>query len=257
MRRDLANGRHRDPFMNWYEQWIGDNPRPLQFRILVILINARFDQGTRAERALENTRRLVDVGILDADSIPLEDVPILHTRQRMKPDKWRELLWRSLPGLKQLARRITSFGRWKASDLRKEITIAKIPWFGPKTARLAVRWIAELVGEISVGMADSEVPVDSLIYRVAARLALLDPNSDKYWGPGSPGHQKVQQIARQLFPHNPSLVDEPIWMMGRQPRDKGFSSPKTQFVIVDACLQPSARDASKSPILGSLATQVE
>jgi hypothetical protein len=225
MRWDPAKGQHRDPFINWYTQSVANKYGDLQFRVLLILTNARFDQGTRAERALENTQRLLAAGTLSVYPVELSDVPAINTRQRMKAERWRELLWRSLPGLRQLSNQIAGCDHWKASDLLQAITSARIPYFGPKTARLAVRWISELIPDINVDMGDSEIPVDSLVYRVAARLGLLDPVRERYWGPGSPGHERIQAAARQLFPHNPSLMDEPVWMMGRQPRNGGFCSP--------------------------------
>ena len=152
MRWDSARQQHRDPFINWYSRSGVNSTGELQFRILVILANARFDQGTLAERALENTRRLVDAGVLSASEVELGQVPPLNTRQRMKAERWRELLWRSLPLLKELSRQIASRERWKASELLKAITSERIPYFGPKTARLAVRWISELIRDIDVDM---------------------------------------------------------------------------------------------------------
>lgn len=269
MRWDSKKGKHRDPFIDWYQNWAPNNNGDLQLRILVILVNARFDQGTRAERALENTQRVLHAGILTASQPELHDVPALNTRQRMKPERWRELFWLSLPGLKQLASEIAGRRRWRAKDFLGAIITARIPWFGHKTARLAVRWISEIVSDIEVDMADSEVPVDSLVFRVAARLGLLDPDRERYWGPRSPGHEAIQAVARKLFPHNPSLMDEPIWMMGRRRGDGGFCSP-TEPNCDQGCLfssfcprlspqddpvsigysVPTPRRTSKTPIIG-------
>lgn len=121
MRWDSTKGQHRDPFIHWYTQSVVKSDRDLKFRILLILINARFDQGTRAERALENTQRLLEAGILGVDQVALDDVPALTTHQRMKAERWRELLWRSLPGLKQLSNQIGGCGHWTASDLLQAI----------------------------------------------------------------------------------------------------------------------------------------
>ena len=228
LRWNAGTQHHRDPFIHWYRQSVvADSGNDLRLRILIILVNARFDQGTLAERALENTQRVLQTGVLTRDQISLNEVPTLNNRQRVKVDRWRELFWRSLPGLRDLSSRIAGNTNWKASDVLGAITRAKVPYFGPKTARLAVRWLSELVPEICVDMTDSEVPVDSLVYRVAARLGLIDPERDKYSGPGSPGHERIQEVARALFPHDPSLMDEPVWMMGRQSRNGGFCYPIT------------------------------
>jgi hypothetical protein len=49
--RLAATQKHRDPFINWYRQSFGIEPKSdLRCRVLLILVNARFDQGTLAER---------------------------------------------------------------------------------------------------------------------------------------------------------------------------------------------------------------
>lgn len=223
---DPALRQYRDPFIEWYGAVATGPETDLQLRILLILVNARFDQGTVAERALDNTRRIFKAGLLHRDEVSLEDIPRLNTRLRMGAERWRELFRQSLPQLKQLSSRIAEVRCWTAGALLDLITGMKIPYFGPKTARCAVRWLSELVGDLTVDMKDSEVPIDRLVYRVAARLGIIDPEFDKYLGPGSPAHQKIQQAARHLFPQNPSLMDEPFWMMGRQPRNGGFCYPQ-------------------------------
>jgi hypothetical protein len=226
MRSNPSTHQHRDPFISWFQTSFNHgNEGDLRRRVLLILVNARFDQSTLAERALENTRLVLNAGVLDREHVSLHEVPQLKTRQRVGVDRWRELFWQSLTALRELSGRISARTSWKAGDLLLEITGARIPYFGPKTARLAVRWLAEMVPEINVDMADSQVPVDSLVYRVAARLGLLDPERDKYAGPGSPGHRRIQEIAQQLFPPNPSLMDEPLWMAGRRARNGGFCHP--------------------------------
>jgi hypothetical protein len=146
--------------------------------------------------------------------------------------KWSELFCRSLPMLQGLSGTIADTRTWGAMELLQRIEKEKVPFFGPKTARLAVRWLAELVPEIHVDMKDAEVPIDFLVYRVASRLAIINPRTDKYWGPGSLAHQKIQEFARHLSPDNPSLLDEPLWMMGRRSKDGGF-----YFPINPACEQ--------------------
>ena len=76
-------------------------------------------------------------------------------------------------------------------------------------------------------MSSSEIPVDSLVYRVACRFGILDPTRHRYTGPGSPGDVRIQDFGRLLHPHNPSLLDEPMWMMGRNARMGGYCHPTT------------------------------
>lgn len=222
LRWDATKQQHRDPFIDWFQRLDIIEPSA---RVLIVLINARFDQGTLAERALENTRMVLDAGILDQESVTLDAIPLLKTRQRVRPERWRELFWRSLPILRRLAREIVARRFWRAQELIDVIRAARVPWFGPKTTRLAVRWLSELVPDVQIDMRDSEVPVDSLVYRVAARLGVVDPIAERYTGPGSPGHASIQRVARDLFPENPSLMDEPLWMMGRKSGNGGFCYP--------------------------------
>jgi hypothetical protein len=76
-------------------------------------------------------------------------------------DRWRQLFHDSLPQLKELSHQIAISRHWTAGALLRLIAAMKIPYFGPKTTRLAVRWLSELVDDIAVDMRDSELPVDS------------------------------------------------------------------------------------------------
>lgn len=221
-RWDMRSQVHRDPFIQWFRD-VGE-PR-LDRRVLLILVNARFDQGTVAENALHNTKAVLVSGVVYRQGVSVDEIPPLKTRQRVSAARWRNLFHVALPDLQALSITIASQRDWRASDLLSLITTHKVPFFGPKTARLAVRWIHELVPELTIDMSDSEVPVDSLVYRVCSRMGIIDPALDKYTGPGSVGHRKIQQFARTLFPHNPSLMDEPLWMMARKRRNGGFCYP--------------------------------
>jgi endonuclease III len=56
---------------------------------------------------------------------------------------------------------------------------------------------------VTIDMSNSKVPVDTLLYRVAARLGIIDPESDTYSGANSPADKMIQQFARRTFPKYP------------------------------------------------------
>jgi hypothetical protein len=182
---------------------------------LLVLVHARFDQRTRAENALANTQAVYDSHALSGDEVTVEQIPPLKAPRRVTPEDWRRRLWAALPGLKRLAKEIASQGQWTAGKLTNRISGARIPDLGTKTTRLAVRFIHELVPGVSVDMNDALVPVDTLVYRVACRLGVVDPESQRYTGAGSPGDGAIQVFARKVSPENPALIDEPLWATGR------------------------------------------
>ena len=63
----LEYNKHRisDPFMTWFRQKDKEKAFANDFeRILIILIDARFDQQTTADKALENTKIVFKAGVL-------------------------------------------------------------------------------------------------------------------------------------------------------------------------------------------------
>lgn len=225
----LAYNRQRisDPFMEWFrlQDRLGLFTNNLE-RILAILIDARFDQQTLAENALENTKRVVQAGALKR---PLErnEIPLLIPRQRMTAENWSELFSTGLPLLRRLAVQIERQQVWGADELLGLMRSSsyRVPYLGVKTSRLAVRWLHELVPHLQIDMSDFKVPVDVLVYRVASRLGIIDPHRDHYSGEGSPADVKIQLFAQKLFPDNPWFLDEPLWSTGRRVSDGGHCFP--------------------------------
>jgi hypothetical protein len=101
----------------------------------------------------------------------------------------------------------------------------KVPYLGLKTSRLAVRWLHELVPELDIDLSDFTIPVDVLVYRVASRLGIIDPNVDTYTGADSTADRKIQSFAKTLFPDDPWFLDEALWSTGRQPARGGHCYP--------------------------------
>lgn len=225
----MEYSRHRisDPFMDWFRQKDRENAFTCDYeRILIILVDARFDQQTTAEKALENTKRVFRAGVL-RKQLNRNEVPALISRQRMNPKRWADIFHQAIPRLYRLARQIDDKNIWTAQELLGLMRTPsfKVPYLGVKTSRLAVRWLYELAPSLKIDMSDFKVPVDRLVYRVACRLGILNPEVDKYYGDGSPADLNIQALAKALFPSDPWLFDEPLWSTGRQTSRGGHCYP--------------------------------
>jgi len=247
--------KHRisDPFMAWFRQRDEEKAFANVFeRILIILIDARFDQQTTAEKALENTKIVFKVGVLKRQ-LNRNEIPPLITRQRMTTEKWINLFYIAIPRLYRLAREILRKRTWTANELLELMNSPnfKVPYLGVKTSRLAVRWLYELVPNLMIDMHDFKVPVDRLVYRVACRLGIINPRVDKYYGAGSPADLKIQNLAKELFPNDPWLLDEPLWSTGRQPSRSGHcypTHPRHEGCIFEAICPRKFNDFDPSKI---------
>jgi hypothetical protein len=195
---------------------------------LVVLIDARFDQQTRAEHALDNTKRVCKAGAVKR-MVERDEVPLLIPRQRMTAERWTDRFYTSQYRLHRLAKRIEAKQRWSASSLLACMRSQnyKVPYLGLKTSRLAVRWLHELVPELDIDMSDFEIPLDARVYRVASRLGIVDPKVDAYAGAGRYADRKIQSFATVLFPDDPWVLDEPLWRTCQQPSEGGHCSPIT------------------------------
>ena len=129
-----------DPFMIWFKDQDSSGLFADAFeRVLVVLINSRFDQRTKAESALKNTVTVVKCGALKK-ILSGEDVPLLLARQMVTAEQWTNLFCSSLPKMHGLARRIVEKREWDAEDLLNFMLHRfKVSYLGVKTSRLAVR----------------------------------------------------------------------------------------------------------------------
>jgi len=213
--------------MTWFREKDGEDAFANDFeRILIILIDARFDQQTTAERALENTKRVFRAGVLKRQ-LDRNEVPVLIPRQRTTAEKWTEFFYLAIPRLYRLSREILRKKIWASQELLDLMSSSyfKVPYLGVKTSRLAVRWLHELVPNLEIDMHNFRIPVDRLVYRVACRLGIVNPHIDKYYGERSPGDLKIQAFAKTLFPGDPWFIDEPLWSTGRQASKGGHCYP--------------------------------
>jgi len=220
--------RQPDPFMKWFQQketqgfFGGDTEK-----VLAILIDARFDQMTTAEKALANTKLVVQAGCLKGITDP-NVVPLLIPRQYFSAEEWTKSFITALPSLRSISNRIVAQKTWRADELCS-LMLHKIraPYLGVKTTRLAIRWLYELMPTLNINMDSYEIPIDRLVYRVSCRLGLIDPNYDKYAGQGSDADVKIQSVVRGLLPGRQWVVDEPLWSTGRKPMSGGHCYPKS------------------------------
>ena len=225
----LRYNEHRisDPFMAWFREQDRNGLFTNNFeRTLIVLIDARFDQQTTAEKALENTSRVFRARVLNK-KLERNDIPPLIPRRRMTVERWTDLFYTAIPKLYRLTARIIENQQWGAENLLDLMQSPryKVPYLGIKTSRLAVRWLHELVPDMAIDMSDFKIPVDVLVYRVASRLGLIDPKVDKYYGKGSPADLKIQSFAKRVFPENPWFLDEALWSTGRQASKGGHCYP--------------------------------
>jgi len=216
-----------DPFMIWFRRKDEEGFFVDDFeRCLAILIDARFDQRTTAENALQNTIAVVDRGALKR-LVMRNEVPQLIPRQNVTAERWTNLFCESLPQLRELSTEIVTQKEWDAAELlefmRNEF---RVPYLGTKTSRLAVRWLHELVPSLKIDMLTYKIPIDSLVYRVMCRLGIIDPDSDKYSDENSPADVIIQAFVSEVSPDKPWLLDEPLWSTGRQPDKGGHCFPK-------------------------------
>lgn len=222
-----SRNRAPDPFMTWFRERDSEGFFKNDYeRVLVILIDARFDQRTTAEKALENTVTVVEHGALKKP-LAMTELQLLIPRQNVSAANWTKLFCDALPAMNSLSTRIVSQRVWDSAELldlmRDEF---HVPYLGTKTARLAVRWLHELVSAVTIRMSTFKIPVDSLVFRVCSRLGIIDPSVDEYSGEGSIADEKIQRFAVRAFPDKPWLLDEPLWSTGRRADRGGHCFPR-------------------------------
>ena len=219
--------RQPDPFMQWFKEkeeqgFFSDEKE----KILTILIDARFDQMTTAEKALANTKLVAQAGCIKGIADP-KVVPLLIPRQYFSAGEWTESFIAALPSLRAISNRIVAKRTWRADELcNLMLHEIRAPYLGVKTTRLSIRWLYELMPALNINMDSYEIPIDRLVYRVSCRLGLIDPSYDKYTGQGSETDIKIQTLVKGLLPGMQWIFDEPLWSTGRKPVSGGHCYPK-------------------------------
>lgn len=238
--------RPEDPFMEWFRGtrseggFVDDH-----HAIATILAQARFDQLTWSHTAVENTKMIYP--LLAKSKLSLEEVPTLKSIQYRKPEDWRRLFYEAYPYLWSTAEAILDRKEWAAPEL--EDLIAGVPEMDAKTSRVAVKLLLELVPDIvSIDVQEARVPIDRLVYRVACRLGIVDPETDAL---GSPmADRKIQEFAKLAFPEEPLRIDELMWSVGRSRGYGGYcypTDPQCEGCLFGAFCPKLYRDRDPSP----------
>ena len=222
----------RDVFSIWFEECRkrGEFKNSLH-SLLSILVHSRFDQGSQSVKALENTQNLFRVIV--QPNLRLEEVPPLEGTFFASGEVWRDLFHRALPKVHQIANAVLEKKKWNVSDLEQLIKV--IPHMGNQNSRMAIRWINELIPDVvEIDFSNTPIIVGEGLYRVAARLGIVDPHLDYYRGRNSIGDNKIQSFAITAFPHNPAKIEKPMTWMGGGEEQGGHCFPIQPWC--DGCL---------------------
>ncbi len=213
--RDAVETFYRTPhdiFSAWFEECgkKGEFKNSLH-SLLTILVHSRFDQGTQSIKALENTQKLFHL-ILQPNLL-IDQIPLLEGTSFVSGEVWTDLFQRALPKVQQIGNAVLERNRWNVFDLERMIQV--IPHMGNQNSRMAVRWISELIPHAAeIDFSNAPITIGEGLYRVAARLGVVDPHLDYYQGRNSMGDTKIQSFATTAFPHNPLRVEKPMSGMG-------------------------------------------
>ena len=215
--------KYRHIFSVWFEmqEKEGELTNSLH-SLLTILVHTRFDQMCQPEGALQNTQRVFRK-ILQPNLL-LEEIPPIEGTKFFSGENWRDLFYRALPKLQQVAGEIVEKERWDASDLMRLIQV--IPHMGDKNSRMGVRWIGELIPHlVEIDFSSTPVSVGESLYRVASRLGIVDPHYDHYQGRNSSGDLKIQVFAQEAFAQFPMKIEEPMTRVGMKQEEGGHCFP--------------------------------
>jgi len=201
-----------DIFSIWFEECKKNGKfKNLLHSILTILIHSRFDQGTQSGNPLENTQKMFH--LIVQPNLPFDEIPSLEGTSFASGDVWRNLLQRALPKVHQIGQAILEKKRWNVSDLERLIQV--IPHMGIRNSRMAIRWISELMPDIAeIDFSSTPIAIGGGLYRVAARLGIVDPHMDYYNGKNLVGDTKIQSFAMKAFPRNPVRIEKPMMWVG-------------------------------------------
>jgi hypothetical protein len=211
--------KNQDLFCSWFNSCRHAEGLDHPYRsALTILAHARFNQKNQSEKALENTQRVFK--LLHQSNLNQEQIPPLEGTPFSNAEDWRELFLRAIPKLQQVANHIIEKKQWNAPDLERLIQI--IPHMGDRNSRLAIRWIHELIPkEVDIDGSTIPISIGESLYRVGARLGVVDPHFDTVQGKNSIGGLKIQAFARMAFSQFPWKIEEPMAWLGIGTEDGG------------------------------------
>jgi hypothetical protein len=199
--------------------------------LMTILVHSRFDQGSESIKALENTQR--SIRLIVQPNLLLDEIPPLEGTSFVSGEVWRDLFQRALPKVHQISNAILERNKWNVFDLERLIQV--IPHMGNQNSRMAIRWINELIPDVvEIDFSDAPIAIGEGLYRVAARLGIVDPHLDYYQGKNSRGDIKIQSFGKTAFPRHPVKVEKPMNRMGDGEERGGHCFPIQPWC--DGCL---------------------
>jgi len=210
-----------DIFSSWFKEIREKKEFENEFHsILTILIHARFVQTEEQESALKNTERVFKLVL--KPNILLDDIPQIEGTTFFSSEEWRELFYRALTRLKEVANEIIKKKRWEILALERLIQV--IPHMGEQNSRLAIGWMKRLIkNNIEIDSTNGKVFIGERLYRVASRLGVVNPIFDTYQGENSMGDIKIQSFAKEVFPQDPTKIEDPMNWVGNE--KVGFCYP--------------------------------
>ncbi|MDI7258659.1 MAG: hypothetical protein QME90_01930 [Thermodesulfobacteriota bacterium] len=219
---EVYHQRHQDAFTIWLENLMVENGVESPYHsLLTILTYARFNQDNHSAKALENTQKVFK--FILQENLSFEEIPSLEGTSFFLGEAWRELFFRAIPKLQEVAHRILEKRQWDAQDLDRLIRI--IPHISDRNSRWALRSIREGIPEVlRIDFSNLPVYIGGSLYRVASRLGIVNPLFDYYQGRNSMGDLKIQSFARAAFPDDPVKIEEPMTRLGME-EEKGHCFP--------------------------------
>ncbi len=214
---------HPDPFGLWFEQVRREGGFESRYHeLLTLLIYARFYQTPSAEGALNNTQKVFRLS--HQKDIAYQEIPPLEGVLFFPGEVWRDLFIRAIPKLQEVSEQILNKKNWELSDLDRLIRI--IPHMTAQNSRWAVRFIHSCFPEITLDLSTMTIDVNDAIYRVTARLGVVNPLFDYYHGKHSLGDLKIQAFARMVDMKDPGKIEEPLNRLGSEGKG-GVCFPKS------------------------------
>jgi hypothetical protein len=212
-----------DIFSIWFEECRGKGKfKNSLHSLLTILVHSRFDQGTQPIRALGNTQRVFR--LIVQPNLLLDEVPSLEGTSFVSGEVWRDLFRLALRKIHQIGNAVLEKNKWDVIDLERLIQV--IPQIGNQNSRMAIQWMSELIPDVvEIDFSGTPVAVGKGLYRVAARLGIVDPDFDDYQGRNSMGNTKIQSFAITAFPINPLKVEKPMAWVGSGEERGGHCFP--------------------------------
>jgi hypothetical protein len=213
--------------LDLFQQWFRNRQKEKGFEndlhaLMTILLHARFDQMTPSEKALENTEKMYR--LVMRSSLASEDIPTLEGTVRIPADPWRILLQKALPRLWEVTQHVRAASAWVVSDLEQLLQV--IPQMGPRTSRRASKWIRAMMAEtVRIDFSQARVLIGNPLYRVAARLGIVDPQIDGCEDSDSQGNIKIQSFAKTAFPEDILRIEDPMEWVGNSTGEQGPCAP--------------------------------